>query len=176
MEGWEEGEVGVRRGMREGEDYTRSTPFPELFFSGPLPSPCVLSFQLGLPHTNSPPFPFLTSDGASTASTSIFPLSFPSPFSPLAPGHQPPPPPPLPSSPLNSPLNSHPTLISPYPPSSPFLYDLCSSSVPSFLLPYVFLNPSVPNHSVPEKDYPAVCPQDSDSPILENDLLPESHI
>ena len=84
--------------------------------------------------------------------------------------------PPLPSSPLNSPLNSHPTLISPYPPSSPFLYDLCSSSVPSFLLPYVFLNPSVPNHSVAEKDYPAVCPQDSDSPILENDLLPESHL
>ena len=116
-------------------------PFPELFLSGPLPSPCVLSFPLGLPHTNSPPFPFLTSDGASTASTSIFPLSFPSPFSPLAPGHQPPPPPlyprprsTLPSTPIQllCPLIllPRPFCMTYVPPQSPHSYSPTFSSIP----------------------------------------------
>ena len=36
MEGRDEGEVGVRRGMREGEDCTRSTPFSRAW-GGPAP-------------------------------------------------------------------------------------------------------------------------------------------
>ena len=117
-------------------------PFPELFLSGPLPSPCVLSFPLGLPHTNPPPFPFLTSDRASTASTSIFSPSFPSPFSPLAPGHQPPPPttlvPAQLSPQLPSPIQlSCPLILLPrpfcmtyVPPQSPHSYSPTFSSIP----------------------------------------------